>query len=39
MWLDGPFDNFLITGVWIHDTTADGVNFHRGITNSVVEHR
>ena len=38
MWLDGPFNNFLITGVLIHDTTADGINFHRGITNSVVEH-
>jgi len=37
MWLDGPFDSFLITGMHIHDTTADGVNFHRGITNSIVE--
>ena len=38
MWLDGPFDSLLVSGVRIHDTTADGVNFHRGVTNSVVEH-
>jgi hypothetical protein len=37
MWLDGPFDSLLITGVTIHDTTADGINFHDGVTNSVVE--
>jgi len=36
-WLDGPFDNLLITGVFIRDTTADGINFHMGVTNSVVE--
>jgi hypothetical protein len=36
-WLDGPFDGLLITGSFIHDTTADGINFHMGITNSVVE--
>jgi len=36
-WLDGPFDNLLITGAFIRDTTADGINFHQGITNSVVE--
>jgi len=36
-WLDGPFNNLLISAVFIHDTTADGINFHRGITNSVVE--
>jgi len=36
-WLDGPFDNLLISGVFIRDTTADGVNFHQGVTNSVVE--
>lgn len=38
MWLDGPFDNLLITGCVIRDTTADGINFHDGISNSVVEH-
>jgi len=36
-WLDGPFDNLLISGVFIRDTTADGINFHQGVTNSVVE--
>jgi len=36
-WLDGPFDNLLITGAFIRDTTADGINFHRGVTNSIVE--
>ena len=38
MWLDGPFSGLLVSGVRIHDTTADGVNFHRGVTNSAVEH-
>lgn len=28
MWLDGPFDSLLISGCSIHDTTADGINFH-----------
>jgi hypothetical protein len=31
-------NNLLITGVMISDTTADGVNFHTGVTNSIVEH-
>lgn len=38
MWLDGPFANLAISNAWIHDTFADGVNFHRGITASTVEH-
>ena len=37
IWLDGPFDGLTITGVRIHDTTADGINFHIGITNATVE--
>jgi len=37
MWLDGPFDSLLITGVTIRNTFADGINFHMGVTNSVVE--
>jgi hypothetical protein len=37
-WLDGPMDNLLLSGLIIRDTTADGVNFHVGVTNSVVEH-
>jgi len=37
MWLDGPFDSLHITGVIIRNTFADGINFHKGVTNSVVE--
>jgi len=37
MWLDGPFDSLHITGVIIRNTFADGINFHKGITNSIVE--
>jgi len=37
MWLDGPFDNYHTTGVNIRNQWADGVNFHKGVTNSVVE--
>ena len=37
MWLDGPFDALLISGVDIRNTMADGVNFHGSVTNSVVE--
>jgi hypothetical protein len=36
MWLTGPFDNLQIRGVRIQDTTADGINFDGGITNSSV---
>src|SRR4051794_29738863 len=35
-WLDGPFDGLRISRVRILDQTADGVNFHDGITNSSV---
>eukprot|EP00052_Salpingoeca_macrocollata_P022390 m.194421 g.194421 ORF g.194421 m.194421 type:complete len:775 (+) comp21786_c0_seq2:5457-7781(+) len=38
MWLDGPFDGLLITDCIVRDTTADGINFHCGIRNSVVQH-
>jgi len=37
MWLDGPFTQLSIIGVTIRNTLADGVNFHIGITNSVVQ--
>jgi len=37
MWLDGPFDGLHIMGLTIRDTYADGINFHLGISNSVVE--
>jgi len=37
MWLDGPFDNYHVVGNTIRNVWADGVNFHKGVTNSVVE--
>ncbi|MBB5869297.1 hypothetical protein F4553_002676 [Allocatelliglobosispora scoriae] len=38
LWLDGPFDGLTVRGNRILDQTADGLNLHRGITNTVVEH-
>ena len=35
-WMDGPFTNLVFTGMRIRNVTADGVNFHNGITNSRV---
>ena len=35
-WMDGPMDNFTIRNSRILDQTADGVNFHIGVTNSTV---
>jgi hypothetical protein len=35
-WMDGPFTNLVFNGMRIRDVTADGVNFHNGITNSRV---
>ncbi|MEU5562893.1 discoidin domain-containing protein [Micromonospora musae] len=35
-WMDGPMDNFTIRDSRILDQTADGVNFHWGVTNSTV---
>jgi hypothetical protein len=37
-WLDGPMDSLVIRNSRILDQTADGVNFHRGVTNSRVEN-
>jgi len=37
MWLDGPFDSLLVTGVTVRNTFADGINIHKGITNTVIE--
>jgi len=37
MWLDGPFDGFHATGITYRNLYADGLNFHLGVTNSVVE--
>ncbi|MCK2220133.1 right-handed parallel beta-helix repeat-containing protein [Actinomadura sp. ATCC 31491] len=36
MWFDGPITNLRITGNMIVDQIADAVNFHTGVTNSVV---
>jgi alpha-1,3-glucanase-like protein/F5/8 type C domain-containing protein len=33
-WFDGPFDNLKLTRMRILDQTADGLNFHDGVTNS-----
>jgi len=37
MWFDGPFTELTISGCTIRNTLADGINFHVGITNSVVQ--
>ena len=37
MWFDGPFDKLTISNCTIRDTTADGINFHDGITDAVVK--
>ncbi|MEV5750733.1 choice-of-anchor D domain-containing protein [Actinoallomurus sp. NPDC052308] len=35
-WMDGPMTNLVFSGMRIRDTTADGVNFHDGVTASKV---
>ncbi len=35
-WMDGPMDNLTIRNSRILDQTADGMNFHWGVTNSTV---
>jgi hypothetical protein len=37
LWLDGPFDGLAIQHLRVFDTTADGVNLHRGISNVIIE--
>jgi len=37
MWVDGPFASFSVIGVTIRNTFADGINFHIGVTNGVVQ--
>jgi len=37
LWLDGPFDGLIVRHVRVLDTTADGLNLHRGISNVIVE--
>ena len=38
MWLDGPMNNLTIQDNQIADQIADGINFHTGVTNSVVRN-
>jgi hypothetical protein len=38
MWFDGPMSNLKITNNVIADQIADGLNFHTGVTNSVVSN-
>ncbi|MEY9962720.1 hypothetical protein ABIA33_000746 [Streptacidiphilus sp. MAP12-16] len=35
-WMDGPMDGLTFSGMRIRDTSADGINFHGGVTNSKV---
>ncbi len=35
--LDGPFDGLLVRHIRVLDTTADGLNLHRGVSNVIVE--
>ncbi|HEX4788846.1 MAG TPA: choice-of-anchor D domain-containing protein [Actinospica sp.] len=35
-WMDGPMTNLTFSGMRIRDTTADGINFHGGVTSSTV---
>ena len=35
-WMDGPMNGLAFSGMRIRDTTADGINFHGGVTNSSV---
>jgi hypothetical protein len=37
LWLDGPFDGLLVRHIRVLDTTADGLNLHRGISHVIVE--
>jgi hypothetical protein len=37
LWLDGPFDGLIVRHIRVLDTTADGVNLHRGISHVIVE--
>ncbi|MCW2877407.1 MAG: hypothetical protein JWQ95_1507 [Sphaerisporangium sp.] len=38
LWFDGPMSNLRITNNVIVDQIADGLNFHTGVTNSVVSN-
>jgi hypothetical protein len=36
LWFDGPMHNLTVSKTIVADVIADGVNFHRGVTNSKV---
>ncbi len=36
MWLDGSFDRLTVSNVRIRNQNADGINFHKQVTNSTV---
>jgi alpha-1,3-glucanase-like protein len=36
LWFDGPMNNLKVTNNIVADQIADGLNFHTGVTNSVV---
>jgi len=38
MWFDGPMSNLKITNNIVVDQIADGINFHTGVTNSLVQN-
>jgi hypothetical protein len=38
IWLDGPLSDLHVTGNQIADQIADGLNFHTGVTDSVVSN-
>jgi hypothetical protein len=38
LWMDGPMDGLVVRDLRIVDQAADGLNFHRGVTNSLVEN-
>jgi hypothetical protein len=38
LWLDGPMSRLTVTGNTIVDQIADGLNFHTGVTDSLVAY-
>src|SRR5688572_29167008 len=38
MWMDGPFTGLTFDRMRVRNQTADGVNFHLGVTNSTVSN-
>jgi hypothetical protein len=36
LWFDGPMHNLIVSNTIVADVIADGINFHRGVTDSRV---